>query len=119
MIKQFSSESDEERRLRCCGYIINLTAKAFLLGTDPEDFEDEINLAEQATIRDELNLPREQAKWRSRGPVGKFHNIVAYIRATPQRRQEFQAAVQLSIDQAAYRGKNSFTSVLVLSLIRA
>ena len=41
---------------------------------------------EQATMRDKQNLVVEQAKWRSRGPISKFHNIIAYIRATSQRR---------------------------------
>ena len=114
LVREFhSDESEQGRRSRCCGHIINLAAKAFLLGTECEAFEDEIDAAEQATMRDEQNLVVEQAKWRSRGPIGKFHNVVAYIRATSQRRQEFQAAIQLSIDQAQRRGESSFSSLLL------
>jgi len=29
--------------------------------------------------------------WRDRGPVGRLHNIVQYVRWSPQRRQEFMA----------------------------
>ena len=68
---------------------MNLAAKAFLLGANCNAFENEINIAEQATARDERNLAVEQAKWRSRGAIDKFHNVVAYIRATSQHRQEF------------------------------
>ena len=99
LVNEFhSDESEQGRRSRCCGHIINLAAKAFLLGAECEAFRDEIDAAEQATMRDEQNLVVEQAKWRSRGPIGKFHNVVVYIRAISQRRQEFQAAIQLSID---------------------
>ena len=70
------------RRLRCFGHIINLAAKAFLFGNDCEAFIDDVEVAERATARDERYLAAEQVKWRSRGPVGKFHNIVAYIRAS-------------------------------------
>lgn len=27
--------------------------------------------------------------WRARGPVGKLHNMIKYIRWTPQRREQF------------------------------
>jgi hypothetical protein len=29
------------------------------------------------------------ASWRKLGPIGKLHNIVTYIRKTPQRRERF------------------------------
>jgi hypothetical protein len=93
------------RRSRCFGHIINLAAKAFLLGNNFEAFIDEVEVAERRANRDEQQLAREQALWRSRGPIGKFHNIVAYIRASPQRRQEFALAVQHAIDSANARGK--------------
>ena len=47
------NESKIKRRLRCCGYIINLAVKAFLLGADFKTFIDEIEAAEAATARDE------------------------------------------------------------------
>jgi hypothetical protein len=101
------TETDRVRRVRCCAHILNLAAKAFLLGDDCEAFEAAVDLAEQATVRDETNLAAEQAKWRTKGPIGKFHNIVAFIRALPQRREEFRAAVQMTIDQAVARGKRT------------
>jgi hypothetical protein len=37
--------------------------------------------------------------WRKRGPIGKLHNIVTYIRTTPQRREEFEEKVKGEIEK--------------------
>jgi hypothetical protein len=38
----------------------------------------------------EIRCERELlAQWRKRGPVGKLHNIIIWIRRTPQRRDSF------------------------------
>ena len=107
------NESETRRRSRCCGYIINLAAKAFLFGNDYNAFINDIERTEQAIAKDEQYLATEQARWRSKGPIGKFHNIVAYIRATSQRRQEFKQAVQMTIEQAQARGKTYLTYLLL------
>lgn len=107
IVHRFMPEEDDEgssRRVRCLGHIINLAAKAFLLGNDCEAFVDEIEVAERATARDRANLTAEQVKWRLKGPVGKFHNIVVFIRASPQRRQEFAASIKAIIEQAQTEG---------------
>lgn len=39
--------------------------------------------------------------WRARGPVGKLHNIIKYIRWTPQRREQF-AGVQIRGELARF-----------------
>jgi hAT family C-terminal dimerisation region len=78
----------EHRRLRCLGHIINLAAKSFLFGADSDIFEKEV---------DSVQLEEEQVErdlWRRRGPVGKLHNVVKYIRTTPQRREEFEDIVR-------------------------
>lgn len=106
LVRRFRLSSDKGRRSRCCGHIINLAAKAFLLGNACEVFVDEVDAAEHRAARDEQYLVAQQAKWRSQGPVGKFHNIVAYIRATSQRRYEFKEAIRMSINQARARGKS-------------
>jgi hypothetical protein len=77
--------ANENRRLRCFGHIINLAAKAFLFGKDPEAFEAEVDSYVQFR-QDE----RELEAWRKLGPIGKLHNVVTYIRKTPQRREAFQ-----------------------------
>jgi hypothetical protein len=35
--------------------------------------------------------------WRKRGSIGRLHNIIRYIRMTPQRREEF-AAIEVGGD---------------------
>jgi hypothetical protein len=69
-----------ERRLRCFGHILNLVVKALLFGKDIDALE--ISSAEFTT-------------WRKVGPVGKLHNIVRWIRASPQRRERF---IQLQLE---------------------
>ena len=58
----------KDRRLRCCGHIINLVARSILFGTDADAFEEECQADKE--VQDEIRL------WRSRGPIGKLHNIV-------------------------------------------
>src|SRR5579859_1340301 len=69
-----------ERRLRCFRHILNLVVKALLFGKDIDALE--ISSAEFAI-------------WRKIGAVGKLHNIVRWIRASPQRRERF---VQLQLE---------------------
>jgi len=60
---------------------------------------------------------REQVKWRSRGPIGKFHNIIVHIRATPQRREAFQRSVDYIISEMRSRGESpDFTSAMTVIL---
>src|ERR1700722_4407404 len=73
----------EHRRLRCLGHIINLAAKSFFFSANSDIFEKEIDRAQLEEEQVERNL------WRKRGPVGKLHNVVQYIRDSPQRREEF------------------------------
>ncbi|KAF5696988.1 transposase [Fusarium mundagurra] len=56
------------RRMRCYGHILNLVARAFLYGEDFEAFEAESQ----------------------KGPVGKLHNVVKFIRSSPQRCELFK-----------------------------
>jgi hypothetical protein len=63
------------RRLRCAGHIFNLVAHSILFGIDNANLEP-IGDA----IYDDDILSLELAKWRSKGPVGKLHNLVLWIR---------------------------------------
>jgi hypothetical protein len=114
------NETPGVRRSRCLGHIINLAAKAFIHGADVEAWEDEVTLAALRDARrgqEELNLAEEQAKWRSRGPIGKYHNIVVFIRASPQRRQSFKQSVHVVISEAKERGDPvDFTGELAVIL---
>jgi hypothetical protein len=59
-------EEKKRRRIRCVGHIVNLAAKAFLEASN-----------------------KEWKEGGTRGPVGKLHHIVHYIRRSPQRRDTF------------------------------
>jgi len=88
------------RRLRCIGHITNLCAQAMLLG--------------KGAGKAVAELARKAAKgadgvietfWRGRGAVGRLHNIVRYIRGSPQRREVF-ASMKNSKKLADFDGLN-------------
>jgi hypothetical protein len=88
-----------QRRLRCLGHILNLSAKAFLFGNDEGSFDFEIS--KLAYLRPEVRQALETlAFWRKRGPIGRLHNIITWIQRTPQRRQQF---MNVTIDLASIR----------------
>ncbi|KJZ71564.1 hypothetical protein HIM_09033 [Hirsutella minnesotensis 3608] len=66
-----------QRRGRCFGHIINLSAKALLFGHNVEAFEDQLD-GEHALSETEHDL------WRRKGPVGKLHNLVVAVRRSDQ-----------------------------------
>jgi hypothetical protein len=63
--------------------------KAFLYGKNAESFEVEISDLDLKKL-EQKNYLELLAAWRKKGPVGKLHNIVIWIRRTPQRRQTFR-----------------------------
>ena len=91
ILKEISpSSTANQRRLRCYGHVINLAAKAFLFGDDLDAFELEINTLEKLKL--EIRYERELlALWRKRGSIGKLHNLVIWIRRSPQRRESFMS----------------------------
>lgn len=88
------NDTTKNRRLFCLGHVINLAAKAFLFGQNPDAFDRDLKSV------DEYN---EEVKgrelWRKRGPIGKLHNVVFYIRRTPQRREEFEDKVKSKLQE--------------------
>ncbi|KAF4473657.1 putative AC9 transposase [Colletotrichum fructicola Nara gc5] len=74
----------QARRIRCFGHILNLVSKA-LFGKDSESFERQSD-AYVLLQQDEADLKH----WRKAGPIGKLHNIVKFVRASPQRTQRFK-----------------------------
>lgn len=66
------------RRLRCMGHIINLITKAFLFGNKSETFEVYIAVAEGIN-----DLEGSMKLWRKQGAVGKLHNLIRFICASP------------------------------------
>ena len=79
----------DSRRVRCLGHIINLAAKAFLFGKNADAFEDSTD-----TARKNGHLEALREEWRKRGPVGKLHDTVKFIRCTPQRREVFECLMK-------------------------
>ena len=89
----------DSRRVRCLGHILNLAAKAFLFGKDADAFEDATN-----SKREKGHIAELRKEWRKKGPVGKFHNSILHIRASPQRQEEF-AELLVGIIEKDLEGK--------------
>jgi hypothetical protein len=70
------------KRLRYMGHILNLIAEAYLYGQDASDFEQQFN---------EKGLKGRRELWRSRGELGKLHNLVAHVMASGKRSELFTA----------------------------
>jgi hypothetical protein len=73
------------RRMRCYGHILNLVARAFLYSEDFEAFEAESQVFDLLGRRED-----DLRHWRKKGPVGKLHNVVKFIRSSPQRCELFK-----------------------------
>jgi hypothetical protein len=97
----------EARRMRCFGHILNLVAQAFLYGDDAASFE----LHSEAY--DMLERVEEDLEhWRAKGPVGKLHNIVKFIRASPQRTEAFKAHAREQEEVDTYKLAKESTAEL-------
>ncbi|KAK5991211.1 Putative AC9 transposase-like protein [Cladobotryum mycophilum] len=83
-----TEEDIGERRIRCYGHILNLIARAYLYSQDNESFKQESQLHILAD-----HLDDDLKHWRKKSPIGKLHNIVKFIRASPQRTEEFKKSV--------------------------
>ncbi|OBS16537.1 hypothetical protein FPOA_12856 [Fusarium poae] len=71
--------------------------RAFIWGEDPDSFEREA-FTEAAFQVEE----RELRLWRKRGAVGKLHNIVRFVRASPQRRELMKSLACSQRDEDDY-----------------
>ena len=77
-------------RSRCLGHIINLAAKAFIFGKNVEAFQTVADSVNDSTPWDAPAMRTAQDAWRKKGAIGKIHNIVVFIRISPQRREAFK-----------------------------
>jgi len=85
---KMSEKQRKRRRLRCLGHVVNLCAQAFLLGKKADTTLEELELAYSRHDFESI------AKiWRQQGALGRLHNIIRYIRMSPQRREEFRKVV--------------------------
>jgi hypothetical protein len=79
------NEKQRRRRsLRCLGHVINLAAQAFLLGSQSQETLDQLGL-----VDGRRDFEAMAKIWRKQGALGRLHNIVKYIRMTPQHRAEW------------------------------
>jgi hypothetical protein len=62
-------------RSRCLGHIINLAAEAFLFGKDVEAFNQVADYVDDTTSMDSDAIKKAQFAWRSKGAIGRFHNV--------------------------------------------
>ena len=85
-----SLKDTSSRRARCLAHIINLAAKAFLYGSNPSVFEEEVRRLDLESF-DEGIIREAQISWRKRGPIGKLHNIITFIRRSATRKEEFRS----------------------------
>jgi hypothetical protein len=97
----------EARRMRCFGHILNLVAQAFLYGDDAASFE----LQSEAYGMLE-RVEEDLEHWRAKGPVGKLHNIVKFIRASPQRTEAFKAHAREQEEADVYKLAEESTAEL-------
>lgn len=85
------------------GHIINLIAKAFLVGNRSETYETDIAVAEDVS-----DLEGATRLWRKQGAIGKLHNLIRFIRASPQREELFMdlaEAIPSSQDELSEKTK--------------
>ncbi|KAJ0131296.1 Uncharacterized protein HZ326_25613 [Fusarium oxysporum f. sp. albedinis] len=80
----------EARRIRYFGHILNLSEAYDMLERVEEDLE----------------------HWRAKGPVGKLHNIVKFIRASPQRTEAFRAHAREQEEVDTYKLAEESTAEL-------
>ena len=81
---ELSMKQRKGRRLRCFGHTCNLIAKACLLGKGSSK--------RLSDIQSKLSKGAFEAVdsiWRAFGGLGRLHNIVRYVRSSPQRGEEF------------------------------
>ena len=97
----FGIESAKSHRVQCFNHILNLSAKAFFKA----DYKGLlISFSTKASsIEDEQYLLQA---WRRKGPVGKLHNIVHFVRKTPQCKAAFQAIATRQVSPEAIQQVN-------------
>jgi hypothetical protein len=83
-----SEKQRRARRLRCFGHITNLCARALLLGKGAGKAMSELSRKVSKGAFEAVD-----AFWRGKGAVGRLHNIIIYIRCSPQRLQAFAGTV--------------------------
>ncbi|KAF4547066.1 Hypothetical protein D9617_61g013170 [Elsinoe fawcettii] len=92
---QFSARA---RWIRCSGHILNPVVQSILFGGNADALELEL----LGTYDEEL---RHMKVWRRKRPCGKLHNIVKYIKRSPQRIEQFEDIQRRLISPTRPAGK--------------
>jgi hypothetical protein len=93
--------------MRCFSHILNLVTQAFLYGNDAASFE------LQSEAYDILERVKEDLEhWQAKGPVGKLHNIIKFIRASLQRTEAFKAHTREQEEVDTYKLSEESTAKL-------
>jgi hypothetical protein len=74
----------DQCRLRCFTHEMQLTTKALLFGLKAKELEE---YPVKAGVTEEEKHEYVKKKWTSFSAVGKLHNVVKYIRGSPQQRE--------------------------------
>ena len=104
------------QRIRCNAHILNLVAKAILYGTDSDCFADAVTVASQvaSTVLGNAstastqpahinNSPAGLAAWRKKGALGRCHNLIYHVKASPRRRRYFESKQREASDSRIYQ----------------
>jgi hypothetical protein len=75
--------SAKAKWIRCSGHVLNLVAQSILFGSNVDALELDL-------LRTQDEELRHMDIWRRKGPCGKLHNIVKYIKRSPQRIEQFE-----------------------------
>jgi hypothetical protein len=111
LIPEYTPEDVVDRRMRCYGHILNLVGRAFLYGEDSESFEQESQGLEALD-----RIDNDLQHWRKKGPIGKLHNFVKWVRSTPQRSEYFKLIVKDEEANSGYSLAEESTAELELVL---
>lgn len=107
------------QRIRCMGHILNLIVQAFLFTNDSEERQME-SYDKEDELGEELDDKRQKERANSirakMGVMGKVHNLVVHIRASPHRTKEFEALSGKSIPLDNRTRWNSWFRMLHVSL---
>ncbi|KAG6996264.1 hypothetical protein FocnCong_v015168 [Fusarium oxysporum f. sp. conglutinans] len=95
--------------MRCYGHVLNLVARAFLFGKDAESFELESDINGMRGLQEQ-----DLRHWRSKGPIGKLHNIVKFIRSSPQRSEYFKRIAHEQEDEGYHLCEESTAELEVI-----
>jgi hypothetical protein len=105
----------QHHRTRCYGHIINLAVQAFFFASEISIDIIDNSLSDETETETEASNNEDKIRWRSKGPLGKLHNIAVHIRASPTRSFEFRQLAGRGLPLDNDTRWNSWYMVLVVA----